>query len=57
MANIPILQKKVGSCLNLIFGFSGVTDTAETNFGEFRSDDLGEYEAICEMALARESGP
>jgi hypothetical protein len=44
MANIPILykylkQKKVGwGCLDLIFGFSGVNDTAETDFGDFRSD-------------------
>jgi hypothetical protein len=40
MANIPILykylkQKKVAGCLDLIFGFSGVNDTAETDFGEF----------------------
>jgi hypothetical protein len=26
-------------------------------FDDFRSDYLGEYEAICETALARESGP
>jgi hypothetical protein len=43
MANIPMLykflkQKKVGGCLGLIFG-------AETNFGDFRSDNLGEYDA------------
>jgi hypothetical protein len=25
-------QKKVGGCLDLIFGFSGVNDTAETDF-------------------------
>jgi hypothetical protein len=30
--------KKVGGCLDLIFGFSGATDTAETDFGDFRSD-------------------
>jgi hypothetical protein len=40
MANIPILykylkQKKVGGCLDLIFGFSTVNDTAETDFGDF----------------------
>jgi hypothetical protein len=35
-------QKKVGGWLDLIFGFSGVIDTAETDFGDFRSDYLGE---------------
>jgi hypothetical protein len=30
---------------------------AETDFDDFRSDYLGEYEAICDTALARESGP
>jgi hypothetical protein len=40
MANIPILykylnQKKVGGCLELIFGFSGVNDIAETDFSDF----------------------
>jgi hypothetical protein len=54
--NIPILykylkQKKVGGCLDLIFGFSGVNDTAETDFGDFRSDYLGEYDAICKTVL------
>jgi hypothetical protein len=34
-----------------------VIDLAETDFDDFRSDYLGEYEAICETALARESGP
>jgi hypothetical protein len=39
MANIPILykylrQKKVGGCLDLIFGCNGVNDTAETDFGD-----------------------
>jgi hypothetical protein len=62
MANIPVLykyltQNKVGGCLVLIFGFSGVNDTAEIDFGDFRSDYLGEYDAICKTALARESGP
>jgi hypothetical protein len=28
-------QKKVGGCLDLFFGFSGVNDTAETDFGHF----------------------
>jgi hypothetical protein len=42
MANIPILykylkQKKVGGCLDLIFGFSGVNDTAETDFATFEA--------------------
>jgi hypothetical protein len=52
MANIPILckyfkQKKVGGCLDLIFGFSGVNVTTETDFGDLKSDYLGEYDAIC----------
>jgi hypothetical protein len=58
--NIPIdvisLGKKSYGILNFIFGFkigfSGVNDTAETDFGVFRSDYLGEYEAICETVLA-----
>jgi hypothetical protein len=37
---------------NLIFGFSGVNDTAETDFGDFRSDYLGEYDAIFKTVLA-----
>jgi hypothetical protein len=44
-------QKKVGSCLDLIFGFSGVHHIAETDFGDFRSDYLGEYDAICKTVL------
>jgi hypothetical protein len=36
---------------------SGVIDTNETDFRDFRSDYLGEYEAICDTVLARESGP
>jgi hypothetical protein len=57
MANIPILykylkQKKVVGCLDLIFGFRGVNDTAETDFGDFRRDYLGEYDAICKTVLA-----
>jgi hypothetical protein len=57
MANIPILytylkQKKVWGCLHLIFGFSGVNDTAETDFGDFLSDYLGEYDSICKTVLA-----
>jgi hypothetical protein len=27
------------------------------HFDDFRSDYLGEYEALCETALVRESGP
>jgi hypothetical protein len=56
--NIPIrctvitLSKKSYGFLNFIFGFSGVIDTGETDFGDFRSDYLGEYEAICETVLA-----
>jgi hypothetical protein len=45
-------QKKGYGLLNFIFGFSGVIDTAETNFGDFWSNHLGEYEAICETVLA-----
>jgi hypothetical protein len=50
-------QKKNWGILNFIFGFSGVIDTAETDFRDFRSDFLGEYQAICKTALGRESGP
>jgi hypothetical protein len=57
MANIPILykylkQKKVGGRPDLIFGFSGVNDAAEPDFGDFRSDYLGEYDAIFKTVLA-----
>jgi hypothetical protein len=57
MENIPILykylkKKKVGGCLDLTFGFSGVNDTAETDFGYFRRDYLGEYDVICNTVLA-----
>jgi hypothetical protein len=59
MANIPILyststesRKEVGGCLDLILDFSGVNDTAEADFGDFRSDYLGEYDAICKTGLA-----
>jgi hypothetical protein len=52
MANISIpykylKQEKVRGCLDLIFGFSGVNDTAETDFGDFRNDYLGEDDDIC----------
>jgi hypothetical protein len=33
-------QKKVWGWLDLIYGFSGVNDTAETDFGDFRNDYL-----------------
>jgi hypothetical protein len=39
------------------FGFRGLIETAESDFGDFRIDFLGAYEAICKMALGRESGP
>jgi hypothetical protein len=45
-------QKKDGGCPDLIFGFSGVNDTAETDFGDFRSDYLGEYDDIYKTGLA-----
>jgi hypothetical protein len=38
--------------LDFIFDFSGVIDPAETAFDDFRSDFLGEFEAICETGLA-----
>jgi hypothetical protein len=52
MANIPILckylkKKKVWGCLDLI-----LNDKAETDFGDFRSDYLCEYDAICKTVLA-----
>jgi hypothetical protein len=34
-----------------------MTKKVGSNFGEFRIDFLGEYEAICETASARESEP
>jgi hypothetical protein len=46
------MHKKVGGCLDQIFGFSGVNYTDETDFGDFRSDYLGEYDAICKSVLA-----
>jgi hypothetical protein len=50
--DVITLSKKSYGILNFIFGFSSVIDTAETDFGDFRSDYLGEYEAICETVLA-----
>jgi hypothetical protein len=38
-------------------GFCGVNETTESDFGYFWIKFLGEFEAICEMALAFESGP
>jgi hypothetical protein len=57
MANIPKLhknlkQKKVVGCPDLIFSFSGVYDSAETDFGDFQSDYLGKYDDICKTVLA-----
>jgi hypothetical protein len=49
-------QKKDGGCLDLIFGFSGVNNTTETDFGYIRRDYLGEYDDICTTGLACESG-
>jgi hypothetical protein len=37
-------------------GFGGIIDHAEFFFFFFLKDFLGEYEAICELALGRESG-
>jgi hypothetical protein len=45
-------QKKSWGCLDLIFVFSGIIDTSETDFDDFGSEFLGEYEAICETVLA-----
>jgi hypothetical protein len=39
------------------FGVRGLIETAESDFGDFRTDFLGEHEAICKTALGRESGP
>jgi hypothetical protein len=46
-------QKKSWGILNFIFGFISVIDIPETDFGDFRSDFLGEYEAICKTVLSR----
>jgi hypothetical protein len=42
-------EKKVGS--------RDLVETSESDFSDFRIGYLDEYEAICEKALARESGP
>jgi hypothetical protein len=50
---IQVLEAEiVGGCLDLIFGFSGVNDTTETNFADFRRDYLGKYDDICKTGLA-----
>jgi hypothetical protein len=43
---IDTLSKKIQVSLNLIFYLRGVIDTAETEFADFRSQYLGNYEAI-----------
>jgi hypothetical protein len=48
--------KKSWGILDFIFSFIGFIDLAETDFDDFPSDYLVEYEAICETALACESG-
>jgi hypothetical protein len=45
------LQKKSWGILDFIFGFRGVIDRAEIDFGDYRIDFLGEYEAKCQTAL------
>jgi hypothetical protein len=42
--------------LTKYFVFRGLIETAESDFGDFRIDFLGEYEALCKTALGRESG-
>jgi hypothetical protein len=37
--------------LDFIFGFSVVIDPAETDFDDFGSDYLGEYDAICKKVI------
>jgi hypothetical protein len=39
-----------------MFGSRGLNETAESDFGDFRIDFLGEYEDIYKKALGRESG-
>jgi hypothetical protein len=55
---IPSLYgKRSWWILDFIFGFRGVIDPAETDFGYFRIDFLGEHDANCETTLGLESGP
>jgi hypothetical protein len=49
---LVIEAEKIGGCLDLIFGFRGVNGTAETDFGDFQSHYLGEYDAMCKTGLA-----
>jgi hypothetical protein len=46
---VELQQKKVG--------FRGLIDTAETDFGDFQIEFLGEFETICKTASACESKP
>jgi hypothetical protein len=54
---LTLNKQKSWGILDIIFGFSGVIYPAETELDDFRSDYLGEDEAIWETALAHESGP
>jgi hypothetical protein len=49
-------ETKIVGSLDLIFDLLGVMDTAETEFADFRSKYLGEFEATFETALTRYSG-
>jgi hypothetical protein len=49
---ISLLNTKKFGNSRLHFGFSGLIDPAVTDFDDFRSDYLGEYEAICETGFA-----
>jgi hypothetical protein len=53
----PIVTRKRQYERGKNFGFRGLIETAESDFGDFRIDFLAEYEAICKTALGRESGP
>jgi hypothetical protein len=52
---IKITQKYRGY-LRIIFGTSGVIDTAGAKIGDFKFEYLCKYKAICKKALTRESG-
>jgi hypothetical protein len=56
-SHIKILSRFPRSHWDRRIGFRGLSETAESDFGNFRIDFLGEYEAICKTALGRESGP
>jgi hypothetical protein len=47
-------RKRSWGILDFIFGFRGVIDPAETDFGDFSIDFLSEYDAKCETAVGRE---